>query len=113
MNNQLKIERAVLVYQAGIANVFEVDCFNFAPSGRTETLLLQSDFRTCEAFCRGLAAAGVAVASAACNMAGDVARQKWTEELEQQPFSDKFQPVFNGVSADIHIGFLNPNRPLS
>lgn len=113
MNEQPKLERAVLVYQAGIANVFDVDCFNFAPSGRTETLLLQADFRTCEAFCRGLAAADVAVATAACNVAGDCARQKWSEDLEAQPFSDKFRPVFHKVSADIHIGFLDPNRPLS
>ena len=104
-----KLEKVVLVYQAGIANVFAVDCFNFAPSGRTEKRLLQADFRTCEAFCRGLAAADVSVASAACNVAGDVARQKWSGELEAQPFSDKFRPVFNKVRADIYIGFLNPD----
>lgn len=98
-----KIERAVLVYQAGFANVFEVDCFNTRASGRTEKRLKQSDFRTCEAFAQGLAAAGTHVASMHCNMAGDVARQNWSNELDEAPFSDKFKPVFAGVNADIYF----------
>jgi hypothetical protein len=85
--------RAVLVYQAGIANVFEVDSFNMADYGRDAKRLLQSDFRTCEAFARGMAAAGALVTSAACNMAGDVACQRWTDDLEAAPFSDQFRPV--------------------
>jgi len=68
-----RVTRAVLVYQAGIANVFQVESFNMANYGRDARRLLQSDFRTCEAFARGLVAAGVRVTSAACNRAGDVA----------------------------------------
>ena len=87
-------KRAFLVYQAGIANVFEVDCFNLSPFGREARRLIQADFRTCEAFAAGLAAAGYHVSTAGCNMAGDIAGQKWTEDLDSLPFSDKFQPIF-------------------
>ena len=93
-----KVTKAVLVYQAGIANVFAVESFNLQLFGRDAERLLQSDFRTCEAYARGLAAAGVKVGSAACNMAGDVNLFPWTDDLESQPFSDKFRPVFSGVS---------------
>lgn len=54
---------------------------------------MQGDFRSCENFARGLAAAGVLVHTAACNMAGDVARKPWTDDLDAQPFSDQFRPV--------------------
>ena len=60
---QDKIENAVLVYQAGIANVFSVTCFNASPFGRDAKRLIQSDFRTCESFALGLASAGVHVAT--------------------------------------------------
>jgi len=96
-------EYAVLIYQAGIANVFAVDCLNMRASGRTERRLIQSDFRTAESFCLGLAAAGVRVASAGCNMAGDIARQNWSSDLEAQPFYEKFQPVWNGVNSEIYF----------
>jgi hypothetical protein len=87
----------VLVYQGGIANVFAVETFNMRDYGRDAVRLMQADFRTCEAFARGLAAAGASVATAACNMAGDIAAQPWSEDLEEQPFSDQFHPVFEGV----------------
>lgn len=93
----MRVKRAVLVYQAGIANVFDVISFNMADYGREAKRLIQSDFRTCEAFAQGLAAAGVKVASAQCNMAGDVIRQKWSEDLDAAPWSNKFRPVFAGV----------------
>ena len=96
--NTLKIERAVLVYQAGIANVFSVESFNMADYGRDAHRLLQSDFRTCESFARGLAAAGVLVASAHCNMAGDIIHQPWSEDLDAAPFSESQHPVFVGVA---------------
>jgi hypothetical protein len=89
-----RVTRAVLVYQAGVANVFQVESFNMANYGRDARRLLQSDFRTCEAFARGLVAAGVKVTSGACNRAGDVADALWSEDLDEQPFSDKFCPVF-------------------
>jgi hypothetical protein len=89
----LAFDRAFLVYQAGIANVFAVECLNLAPFGRNARRLMQYDFRSCESFARGLAAAGVVVRTAACNMAGDIAAQQWTDDLDAQPFSDKFRPV--------------------
>jgi hypothetical protein len=87
------MKRAMLVYQAGIANVFEVSAFNLADFGRDARRLLQADFRTCEAFSRGLVAAGVRVTTAACNQAGDIVRAHWTDDLEAQPFSNQFRPV--------------------
>jgi hypothetical protein len=91
--------KAVLVYQAGIANVFSVESFNMNPFGRNARRLLQSDFRSCENFARGMAAAGVKVASAFCNMAGDIVDQPWNTHLDTAPFSDKFRPVWQGVAA--------------
>jgi len=93
------MKRAMLVYQAGIANVFEVECFNLHNFGRDAKRLLQSDFRTCESFARGLAAAGVLVATVHCNQAGDIAAAHWSDDLETAPFSDKFRPVLAGVAA--------------
>jgi hypothetical protein len=93
MRQQLKIKRAMLVYQAGIANVFEVKAFNLAPYGRGAKRLMQFDFRTCETFARGLAAAGTLVSTAHCNEAGDIAERTWSEQLDDAPFSDKFSPV--------------------
>lgn len=85
--------RAVLVYQAGIANVFEVDCFNMADYGRNARRLLQHAFSPCEFFARGLGAAGWVVRSATCNQAGDIVSAPWSDDLEQAPFSDSFAPV--------------------
>lgn len=89
----LRINRAFLVYQAGIANVFMVECANLAPFGREAKRLMQGDFRTCEAYARGLADAGVYVHSAACNRAGDIRDEQWTYDLDSQPFSNKFRPM--------------------
>jgi len=85
-----KLKRAFLVYQGGIANVFRVDCSNLSSTGRNAVRLLQSDFRTCANFSQGLKAAGVIVHTAACNQAGDISDSTWSEDLENQPFSDKF-----------------------
>lgn len=103
------LQRAILVYQAGIANVFKVDTFNVAdPDGRER--LLQADFHTCEQFARGLAAAGVKVGSAACNQAGDIIGARWAAMLDDKsidsdgntpPFADKMNPVWAGVAADM------------
>lgn len=94
---KLQIERAVLVYQAGIANVFAVDCFNQRSFGRHQKRLLQADFHTCEMFARGLGMAGTRVCSMTCNEAGDISESYWRTSLEDAPFSDKFRPVFYGV----------------
>ena len=89
--NEPEEKRAVLVYQAGIANVFQVECFNFAGvsgiDAEERKRMLQSDFRTCEAFARGLAAAGWLIASAHCNVAGDCKNQRWSANLDEAPFA--------------------------
>lgn len=83
--------RVVLVYQAGIANVFEVDCFNLSDYGRNARRLVQGDFRTCEAFARGCGAMGARVRSAGCNLAGDITAALWSEDLG--PFRSSARPV--------------------
>ncbi|MHC5062253.1 MAG: hypothetical protein ACYTFK_14445 [Planctomycetota bacterium] len=99
--DQLEREkRAVLVYQAGLANVFEVDSFNLSDYGREARRIMQSDFYTCEVFARGLAHAGYRVGSASCNMAGDIINQKWTHGTADCPFRDITQPVWRGVAED-------------
>jgi hypothetical protein len=91
------IEKAVLVYQAGIANVFSVECFNMQPFGREAQCLLQADFHTCETFCNGLKMAGVSVASAHCNMAGDIKDQPWNVNMDSALWREKMNPVWNKV----------------
>ena len=76
-----------LVYQAGIANVFDVQCLNLSSYGRDARRLYQGDFSGALAFVRGAAAAGAVVRTAACNEAGDIADRTWTEDLDAQPFS--------------------------
>lgn len=80
------VKRAMLVYQAGIANVFAVDSFNLAPYGRNARRLLQLDYRTCEYYARGLRAAGATVRVAACNQAGDIAERAWVDDSDAQPW---------------------------
>ena len=86
-------KRLMLVYQAGIANVFEVDCFNLAPYGREARRVMQHAFRPCEDFCRGAAHAGAIVRTAFCNQAGDIAGATWDEDHEGAPFSDQITPL--------------------
>ncbi len=92
-NKTPKVKKAVLVYQAGIANVFAVTSYNLSDYGRDARRLLQGAFTTCADFARGLQAAGVMVKVCACNQAGDIATAHWTDDLESQPFSDKFVTV--------------------
>ena len=89
----MRAVKLALVYQGGIANVFRVKAFNLQDYGREAKRLMQSDFRTCEAFARGAQAVGATVRTMACNMAGDIIAQPWSEDLDAQPFSDKFSPV--------------------
>ena len=92
-----------LVYQAGIANVFEeipvLDTRNQAATGLTirsdRVRALQSDFRTCESFCRGIRRAGKTVRAAWCNEAGDIKESFWHFfEFSLAPFSEKFAKDF-------------------
>lgn len=93
------MKRAALVYQAGIANVFEVDSFNIGADAinsypescevRNARRLVQGDFRSCLAFARGLKAAGVKVEVFGCNEAGDITNSVWSTDLASQPFAEK------------------------
>ena len=76
--------KLVLVYQAGIANIFQIQS-----DGKFKRIL-QSSFKECEWFMRGAQFAGVDVDVAGCNMAGDIIDRAWTRNLESLPFSDKF-----------------------
>ena len=84
--------KLMLVYQAGIANVFQVQGFMVDKSATERDRVLQGDFRTCEQFCLGAQYAGAEIAVAACNRAGDIGSDDWTWDVEAQPFSDKFRP---------------------
>ena len=87
----------MLVYQAGIANLFQVNCANLSDSGRNAKRVYQGDFQTAESIAWGAGLAGAIVHSAACNRAGDIARETWTGDLDAQPFSESFRPVFYTV----------------
>jgi len=84
----------MLVYQAGLANVFKVESANLSDFGRDAKRVFQGDFRSAEAIAYGAGMAGAIVHSVACNQAGDIAKSQWTDDLEAQPFSDQFNPVF-------------------
>lgn len=87
MANQDSSRRITLVYQAGIANVFDT-------TGETPKRLLQSDFCSCEMFARGMAAAGCSVKTAWANVAGDVALSPWEyANLHDAPFFESIRPV--------------------
>jgi len=85
--------RVMLVYQAGIANLFRVRCFNLQPFGRDATRLYQGDFRGAELLAHGMGMAGAIVRSAACNEAGDIQDRPWSDDLDAQPFADRFLPI--------------------
>ena len=88
-----KVLRVMLVYQAGLANVFRVTSFNLADYGRDAVRLVQADFRTCENFAHGMGCAGAIVRTAHCNQAGDIAQARWSLALEDAPFSENQRPV--------------------
>ena len=93
-----------LVYQAGIANVFEefprpTPSYVQASTGNeTESeriRILQSDFRTCENFCRGLRQAKETVRVAWCNEAGDIKNSLWHFfAFGNAPFNESFAKDF-------------------
>ena len=87
------VQRAMLVYQCGIANVFRVHAFNLADYGRAARRLYQGDFHGARMMAMGLGVAGATVRTAACNMAGDIAKATWSEDLAAQPFADQLAMV--------------------
>ena len=87
-----------LVYQGGIANVFEIRTANYGTFGRDARRMMQAGFRACENFLRGILAGNdhALAITAVCNMAGDISNQEWSSDLAAAPFSDQFRPVFKG-----------------
>lgn len=89
------IKKFYLVYQAGIANVFERVTWTNGEAATSR--VLQSNFRTCEVFCRGIRFMGGHVIPAWCNKVGDIIDQPWQyDEFFNAPFNDNFAPDFVG-----------------
>jgi hypothetical protein len=82
-----------LVYQSGIANVFEVECLNLKDFGREAKRLVQADFKTAESFARGLATGGHIVASFHCNMAGEIKNFDWSDDMDNALWREQMSPV--------------------
>jgi len=88
------MKKFMLVYQGGLANLFEVNTFSLAPvQPCTRQRIYQGDFRSAENMAIGAKIAGAEVRTAGCNTAGDIAECVWTYDLEELPFSEKFCPV--------------------
>lgn len=79
-------KQVALVYQAGIANVFDVT------DGQRHRLM-QHAFSPCEWFAAGLAACGAQVNSFHCNQAGDITDAQWSSDLEDAPFYESMHPI--------------------
>ena len=97
-------KRYALVYQAGIANVFQVSSFNLKDYGRDARLVMQSDFRSCECFVHGLVEAGALAYVASCNLAGGIFRANWTEGLGDCPFRGNARPPANLPGSPEYVG---------
>lgn len=85
--------RFMVVYQGGIANVFEVESFNLSDYGRDARRIMQADFRSCEIYAAGLGYMGALVHSVYCNEAGDVTHSHWDDNLDNAPFHADFHPI--------------------
>jgi hypothetical protein len=92
-NPMTEQRKAVVVYQAGIANLFVVENVFETHEGRNAHRLMQSGFNDCEMYARGLKYAGWRVEAAHCNRAGDVAEQVWNFDLSEAPFRESMHPV--------------------
>lgn len=83
----------MLVYQAGIANVFEVEHLSdFAATRGTTRRLLQHAFSPCEWYAHGLRDGGHRLRVASCNQAGDILGANWVAGLDDCPFRDQANP---------------------
>lgn len=92
-----------LVYQGGIANVFEemtiTDTRNEDSSGLNKSVqrvrVMQGSFSDCETFCRGLRRAHKIVRVAWCNEAGDITNSFWKfNRFDYAPFNLSFAKDF-------------------
>lgn len=82
-------KRIVLLYQGGIANLFEVDRFLLNPCPeRNARRLYQGCFRDAAMFARGMKEAGCTVRTLHANVCGDAANAAWSAELDDAPFSN-------------------------
>ncbi len=78
--------KLAIVYQAGLANVFEVT--NFKKPFRMRRVL-QGSFAECERFCQGAEYMGAEIKAFSRNVAGDVSLHAWKEGIEDCPFREK------------------------
>lgn len=76
----MKERKLTLVYQGGIANVFQ-----------NGSRVYQGDFRTAEAILHGAWLAGAKVFYAFCNKAGDIAHTQWDTPEKHAPFTDSMR----------------------
>ncbi len=81
--------RYALVYQVGIANVFRL-------SGKGRELVVQHDYRYCEAFCAGLLCADFAVEVYHADVAGDCSFADW-QPGKGELWADKKHPPKNAA----------------
>lgn len=88
----IKQRRYMLVYQAGLANVYCVRAFNLSDYGRDANLIYQGDFRSAECISFGLGMAGHIVRYAHCNMAGSIVNQTWSDDMDSAPFRESMHP---------------------
>jgi len=89
----MKTRRAMLVYQGGLANVFNVDSFNLSPYGRNARRIYQGAFGQAIMLVKGMALGGYLIRTAGGNYAGDITNQTWTDDLESLPFSDQLVDI--------------------
>jgi hypothetical protein len=89
----IKPRKLMLVYQAGIANIFAVDDFHLATANRkaTASRVYQGDFKIAEAILHGAWMAGAKVSAACCNMAGDITYQDWNADFDAAPFRESMR----------------------
>lgn len=85
-----KSRKFMLVYQAGLANVFCVESFTLKPEGRNALRILQTDFSSAQVFCHGVTAGGGEIRVAGLNEAGNIADRVWTADRDSLPFRDQF-----------------------
>lgn len=78
-----------LVYQAGIANVFEISG-DYATGERHR--ILQHAFIPCEWYAQGLRDNGNNLKVYSCNRAGDIKDAPWVEGMDDCPFRDSANP---------------------
>ncbi len=69
------IKRVALVYQVGLANVFQLA----VGGGGREQRVMQADYRSCELYVRGMRDAGAEVHVYHCDAAGDIAHLLWAD----------------------------------